>query len=59
MNIRDWLIDNFTDKHDKLAPCKCCPTRTELSVCRNKALKENWEAIKRLTLPFQPKKDTK
>jgi hypothetical protein len=48
-------------KENKLVPCKCCPNRTELSVCRNEALKANWDMIKKLRLPGQneKKKDIK
>lgn len=35
-------------------PCKCC-TRTELSVCRKLAIKENWDSILKITKPFKSK----
>jgi len=57
--FRNWLINNFTDLTNKLSPCKCCPNRTELSVCRNKALKENWESIQRLVAPFHKRENIK
>jgi hypothetical protein len=38
--------------NNKLAPCLCCHYRTELSVCRNSAIKENWESIKKISELF-------
>jgi hypothetical protein len=46
-------------KEDARKPCKCCPNRGTLSVCRNAAIRNNWEIIKKLTLPGSKKKSTK
>jgi hypothetical protein len=43
-------------KEDAHKPCKCCPWRTELSVCRYAALRNNWEDIKKMMVPFYNKK---
>ncbi len=39
--------------NNKLASCKCCLFRTSLSVCRNKAIKENWETILKIVKYFK------
>ena len=46
-------------KEDARKPCKCCPGRTALSVCRNAALRNNWEAIMKMTKPGDDKKEKK